>query len=112
MTETRQRRTPTERRSILERWQQSGRSAREFAGLEGLKASSLYLWRKQLKAASSRELRRKENKPAFSELRLTTTSHVPVGHIEIVTRNGRTLRVCGDVSMRALQQVLAAVEQC
>lgn len=112
MTQTRQRRTPTERKSIVERWQQGGQSAGEFAKQEGLNASSLYLWRKQLKAASDREPRKTPKKPAFSELRLTTSAQAPVGHIEVVARNGRTVRVCGDVSMRALQQVLAAVEQC
>jgi transposase-like protein len=111
MTQTRQSRTPTERKSIVERWQQSGLPAREFAVLEGLNASSLYLWRKQLKAAASREPRKTASKTAFSELRLTTAQS-PTGHIEIVTRSGRTLRVCGDVSKRALQQVLTAVEQC
>jgi transposase-like protein len=111
MTQKRPRRTKSERKDIVDRWQQSGRPAREFAEQTGVKASSLYLWRKQLKAAARCEPKVRDSKPAFSELRL---SNVPAGtgHIEIVARNGRIVRVHGDVSTRALQQILGAVEQC
>jgi hypothetical protein len=44
-------------------------------------------------------------------LRLSSPQPQP-GHIEIVTRNGRVVRVHGDISARSLQQVVAAVEQC
>lgn len=111
MTQKRQHRTKGERKDIVERWQQSGRPAREFAAQTGIRASSLYLWRKQLKAASKPEPKIPTSKPKFSELRLSTAP-AATGHIEVVTRNGRTVRVHGDVNTRALQQVLAAVEQC
>lgn len=77
----------------------------------GIRASSLYLWRKQLKAAAKPESKISVNKPTFSELRLST-AQATAGHIEIVARSGRIVRVHGDVNTRALQQVLAAVEQC
>jgi hypothetical protein len=74
--------------------------------------SSLYLWRKQLQAAGPDEVgAAAERKPAFSELRLSTTQAQP-SFVEVVARNGRVVRVHGDISVRALQQVLAAVEQC
>lgn len=111
MTQKRQRRTSSERKDIVERWQQSGQPAREFAAQMGIRASLLYLWRKQLKAAIKPEPKISASKPTFSELRLSTARSA-AGHIEIVARNGRVVRVHGDVNTRALQQVLAAVEQC
>lgn len=111
MTHERQRRSDGDRADILERWQQSGLTAREFAEQEGLKTSSLYLWRKQQRAAAQCSSDSGAHKPVFSELRLSTAPTQP-SHVEIVARNGRVVRVHGDISVRALQQVLAAVEQC
>ena len=111
MTKERQRRSATERTNIVERWQQSGLTARAFAGEEGLHTSLLYQWRKQLKAAERARANADDSTPAFSELRLSTTS-VQSGHVEIIARNGRVVRVHGAIGVRALQQVLAAVEQC
>jgi transposase-like protein len=111
MTLKRKHRTESERTSLLEQWEQSGQSARAFAMSEGLNASSLYLWRKQLKAAVIRPRRDVSGKPAFSELRLTRPA-AQSGHIDVVARNGRIVRIHGDVDVRVLQQVLAAVEQC
>jgi transposase len=111
MTQKRQRRSQRERAEIIERWQQSGRPAREFAEQTGLNVSLLYLWRKQLKVASKREPRTPDRKPVFSELRLST-AQPSSGHIEVVARNGRIVRVHGDVNIAAFQQILAAVEQC
>ena len=112
MTQKRQHRTVAERTELIERWEQSGLSAREFAAQEKLQSSSLYLWRRKLKSTSKRgELPTPTRTAAFSELRLSNTQPQP-GHIEIVTRNGRVVRVHGDISVRSLQQVVAAVEQC
>ena len=111
MTQKRQRRTVSERAALVEQWEQSGLPAREFAAQQKLRASSLYLWRRKLKSASKSKLATSEHKPAFSELRLTTAQPEP-GRIEIVTRNGRVVRVHGDISIRSLEQVIAAVEQC
>jgi transposase len=111
MTHKRKHRSDAERTSLLERWDQSGQSARAFAVNEGLNASSLYLWRKQRKAAGSRPRKEVSAKPAFSELRLAPPV-APAGHLEVVARNGRVVRVHGVVEVRVLQQVLAAVEQC
>ncbi|HKU43179.1 MAG TPA: IS66 family insertion sequence element accessory protein TnpB [Polyangiales bacterium] len=111
MTQKRQRRTVAERAELVERWEQSGLAAREFAAQEKLRASSLYLWRRKLESTSKRELPASARKPAFSEVRLSTAQPQP-GHIEIVARNGRVIRIHGDFSVRSLQQVVAAVEQC
>jgi hypothetical protein len=66
---------------------------------------------KQLTAADRADAQADGSKPAFSELRLSTTNQQP-GHVEIISRNGRVVRVHGNIGVRALQQVLAAVEQC
>ena len=99
MTQKRTRRSESERAELVERWQQSGRPAREFAEQAGLNVSLLYLWRRRLKAVAKREPKTREPKPAFSELRLSMTQPRP-GHIEIVTRNGRVVRVHGDFDIR------------
>lgn len=111
MTKERQRRSTTERTNIVERWQQSGLTARAFAEEEGLHASMLYQWRKQLRASGRGRANADDSKPAFAELRLSTTSTQP-GHVEIIARNGRVVRVHGAIGVRMLQQVLVAVEQC
>jgi len=111
MTQKRKRRAASERSDIIERWQQSGLPARVFAEQTGLNASLLYLWRKQLKAAGKREPKARERRPAFSELRFSTATP-PAGHIEVVARSGRIVRVHGDVSVRTFQRILEAVEQC
>jgi len=110
MTNQRRRRSADERSVVVERWQQSGLTASDFAAQEGLNASSLYLWRKQLKAAAS-DGEAGERKQVFSELRLSAASAQP-SHVEVVARNGRVVRVHGGIDARTLQQVLAAVEQC
>jgi transposase len=112
MTQQRQRRTVAERAELVERWEQSGLTAQQFASQEKLRAaSSLYLWRRKLRSTSKRELATPAHTPAFSELRLTTPQPEP-GRIEIVMRNGRVVRVHGDISIRSLEQVITAVEQC
>lgn len=112
MTQARKRRSDSERTDIVERWQQSGLVAREFAAQQGLNVSSLYLWRQQLRAAQQQPaLDAEGRKPAFSELRLATEKPQSID-VEIVARNGLVVRVRADISVRALRQVLAAVEQC
>jgi transposase-like protein len=111
MTKERQRRSAIERAIIVERWQESGLKARAFAEQDGVHASLLYQWRKRLKAAERASVQPEDGKPAFSELRLSTTS-AQAGYVEIIARNGRVVRVHGAIGVRALQQVLAAVEQC
>ena len=111
MTQKRTRRTASERTEIVERWQRSGQPAREFAAQAGLNTSLLYLWRRQQKAALKREPKVRERKPAFSELRLSTMKP-PAGHLEVVSRSGRVVRVHGDVDVRAFERILKAVEGC
>jgi transposase-like protein len=111
MTKERQRRSASERSNIIERWQQSGLPAREFATQEGLNPSSLYLWRKQLTAATGGASQDGDRVPAFSELRLSGAQPAH-GPIEVVARNGRIVRVHGEISAHALQRVLEAVERC
>jgi transposase-like protein len=111
MTQERKRRSDAERTNIVERWQQSGLTARDFAAQEGLNVSSLYLWRQQLRAAQQPAGDAELRTPAFSELRLAAEKP-PSSQVEIVARNGRVVRVRADISVRSLQHVLAAVEQC
>lgn len=112
MTQKRQRRTVAERAELVERWEQSGLTAQQFASQEKLRAAaSLYLWRRKLRSTPKPGQPTSGRKPAFSELRLSPAQSQP-GHIEIVARNGLVVRVHGDFDARSLQQVVAAVEQC
>jgi len=45
MTVRRQRRSAAEWATIIDKWQSSGKSARQLAEDEGIQMSSLYLWR-------------------------------------------------------------------
>ena len=50
--------TSTQQRAKwVERWKDSGLTAKEFAAEAGLKASALYHWRSQLSAAVQKSLR-------------------------------------------------------
>lgn len=96
---------------MIEHWEHSGLNAREFAQQEGLNPSSLYLWRKQLKAAEAASERGGMPSAAFTEVRLSSVQPSAAA-IEVVARNGRVVRVHGDVSPNTLRRVLAVVEQC
>ena len=104
----RQRRSVAERTELVERWKQSGLTAREFADQAGLTLSSLYLWNKQCQASTSSK---HVSQSAFTELRLANVAASPVV-IEVVARNGRIVRVPFDISVQTLRRVLEVVEQC
>jgi len=69
---------------------------------------SLYLWRKQLSEREDVTVESRASSGAFTELRLTQT--VQQGCIEIVARNGRVVRIQGDVREPVLRRILLAVE--
>jgi hypothetical protein len=114
MANRRPHRTAAEWSTIIERWRASGLTARAFAEEAGVAVASLYLWRKQLgsgvKQADSTAISLKPS-AAFSEIRVASTPSQS-GRIEILARNGRVVRVDGDVSAQTLRNVLMAVEQC
>lgn len=80
------------------RWRASGLTASEFAGREGLKASTLRWW--------SSTLKREVARPKFIEVRLPAT--VP-GRVEVVVRD-IAVRVSGDFDESVLRRVLAILE--
>ena len=116
MTSKRRRRTKSEWSALIEQWRQSGLTAGAFSAERGVSRTLLYLWRKRLeRAAVGGGVRAVAavDRPvsAFSEIRLAPVAQ-PSGRIEVVARNGRVVRVKGEVSVDALRSVLAAVEQC
>ena len=87
-------------------------TAREFAAANGLRADSLYRWSWEQRRMPETPLQR----TGFTEVRLTeATTAAPRAtsqQFELVLRNGRTLRVFGDVDPSRLRAWVEALESC
>lgn len=85
----RRRRTEPEWRAILERFEASGLSVREYCAREGVSESSLQRWRRQVRSPASR----------FVELAAPPSSNAAATHeawtIELELPSGVRLRVRG-----------------
>jgi len=110
----------------VERWKDSGLSAREFAEQMGLKASTLTYWSWKLKSESTnagsavdsargsepgRRRRRRRGKaaPRFVELAAGAIA-TPAMALELVLSRGISLRVPTDFDEATLIRVVRAVE--
>jgi hypothetical protein len=117
VTDKRARRSRAEWGEEVRQWKASGRSADEYAAVRGLNAGTLLVWSSKLRSE-----RRHEGRSGMAELKfvpvrvaeredtLKSGSQGAESGIEIVLRNGRMIRIRGDVSARALCVVLEAVE--
>ena len=95
---------------VVEKWKASGESGYAYADRQGIPASTLYWWNRELKkSAASSASRRK--KTTFSEVVIKSAPQI-TGSVEIVSRNGLVVRVNGEVGVAHLRSVLAAVQSC
>jgi transposase len=85
----------------VRRWRASGQTAREFALRHGLNANTLRWW-------ASRLGRDAAARPGFVEV--TLAAPVVEGRVEIVVRDGLSIRVSGAFDETVLRRVLAIVE--
>jgi len=94
----------------------SGQSVAQFASAKGLTESSVYHWKNRLAGAveSQRSVltkRESTQKRVFSEV-VVVPRGASSARIEVVTRNGRSVRVEGVIDAAMLREVLRVVESC
>ena len=84
-------------------WQASGLSAQEFAGNQGLNASTLAWWVSKLRVEARRR------KSAFIEVSVPMVRST--GRIDVVVRGGVRIEVSGAFDAEVLRRVVAALEE-
>ncbi len=112
------RRSRAEWTAEVARWRRSGLGAAEYAAERGLKRSTLLWWSCQLGlalAGPSPGTRASTSSVAFLPLRVREESSAPMprvtsARIEVLLRNGRRIRVIGDVDAELLARVIEAAE--
>ena len=65
----------------VERWKQSGLSAKAFAGLEGLKVQSLYWWTSRLRTSSGAALQ--STPPRFLPVRVVKSPQAQLARVGV-----------------------------
>lgn len=94
-------------RTWVERWTQSGLSARAFAALHGLRRDTLYGWRRRVRAESAATAAAPAPAPAPPRI-LPVTFDAPV-FCELQLRDGRVLRFPSDLTPAVLRGLVRAV---
>ncbi len=90
--------TEARARDVLRALESSGLSAAAFAEREGLRVQRLFFWK--------RRLGKQQPGPA----RFVEVTARAAQSVEVVLRNGRTLRVPESIDVGALRRLVAAVE--
>jgi transposase-like protein len=125
------RRTHGERQAIVTEAFADGASVSEVAERRGVSTASIYLWRRQLRDATTGDARKTlDRKPPFSlrqpsvdpavtlvPVRIAPAAEAPAlstpiraEQIEIALANGRRLKVCESIDPLKLARLVAALE--
>jgi transposase-like protein len=123
MTEERSRTSREEWAKRVERWSDSGQTAKEFASATGLNERTLIYWKwrlgreaRGLTSTSAKPRRPRAETPALAvEAQEATTAFVQItttasAHFEIALANERRLRVPSNFDDVALRRLLAVLE--
>jgi transposase len=109
----------------VERWRESGLSAKEYAAETGVKASTLSYWSWRLKASDEPEggrskapepvaARRKESRAADGAtarfVELSATASAPTPALELVLSSGIRVRVTSGFDEATLTRMVRALE--
>jgi len=100
-------------RKRVERWRDSGLTAKQFAAETGLNAGTLQFWKYKLarQDTPARSPRRRVPAPVMSSLvELRPVSIAPDDRIELELTNGRRLRVSARFDAETLKALAAALE--
>lgn len=104
-------------RKRVQRWKESGLSAKDFAAEVGINAGTLQVWRSKLKhddAAPTRRPRRSPSAAILSsliEVRAPTVAMPQVDQrFEIELANGRRIRVGRGFDVASLRSLVTALE--
>jgi hypothetical protein len=101
----------------VERWRESGLTAKEFAAEVGVKASTLHDWSWRLSAGERTGEPEKVEREQFIEVatpakepeRASSTRRQPMEKIELVLASGVTVRLPARFEAEALRRLLAVV---
>lgn len=85
----------------VQRWRESGQTAKEFAATEGIKAGTLGWWSSRL---------RREAKPALGFVEVSLADATAAGRVEVILRNGARIAVSGPFDADVLRRAVAALE--
>lgn len=102
-------------RRRVERWKDSGLTAKEFAAETGINAGTLQFWQYKLKGGARPTKRSRPRPPADTILSSLVEVRAPVTTIadqrfEIELVNGRRVRVAAGFEPTALKTLLAMLE--
>ncbi len=106
-------------RQVLHRWQQSGRTVRDFCTAHRLSEQSFYSWRRTIAArdhegAAGQPPRRRATRSKANQRRAVFVPVRVVGAaaaLEVVLGDGRVVRVPTGFDAVALRQLLAVLEE-
>jgi transposase len=96
---------------VIETWQASGLSVRQFCKKESLSEPSFYSWRKKLVGDNDGKSQQDEPKPAeskFIEVTIPSNNSVTV---ELLLTSGNKLRIPAGVDSATLSTVLSVLHQ-
>jgi transposase-like protein len=101
--------------ALVQRWESSSQSIREFCSEQGVSETSFYAWRRAIAASNGAGTThgpkvRGEDLPAFVPIRLAPTS-TRRPNLEIVLGSGRVIRVPPDFDVATLRSLLAVLEE-
>jgi transposase-like protein len=102
-TKARRRWRETDAEAVLAALDASGESAAEFAKRHGLDVQRLHFWRRRLGTVRRSS---KGRAPTFVEVLPRSA-----GRVEVVLRNGRTLRATESIDTANLRRLVEALEQ-
>jgi transposase-like protein len=99
----------------VQRWKDSGLTAKEFAAETGINAGTLQFWRYKLKHGTRSPTRTKGKSASDEILASLVEVHAPTvvsvdQRFEIELGNGRRLRVGGGFDAAALRALIAVLE--
>ena len=122
---TARRRTDAERQAIVTEAFEDGNSVREVAERRGVSCASIYLWRRQLRDATTGDTRetagrrrppspRPPSPVTLVPVRIAPEAQTPAStgpeRIEIALANGRLLKACESIDPLKLARLVAALE--
>jgi transposase len=98
------------------RWRRSGQSAAEYAAAHGLHPGTLGWWGSRIGSAATVQVGTQRSEPVrflpvrVTERRVATALATPKGEVEVVLRNGRRVRICGDFQNDVVARLLDIAE--
>jgi len=94
---------------VIETWQSSGLSVRQFCKKESLSEPSFYSWRKKLAGDDSQQdNQHKPESSAFIEVAMPQNNSAAV---ELLLTSGNTLRIPAGVDAKTLMTIISVLHQ-